>query len=280
MKRKVYTITGGTGYIGAQLIARLCKKDENTIYAIVRETSTKLVGNDNIIYVTYDGTEASIEAALRESDYLIHLGALYTTRTDENSVKDLIHSNVLFSTMLFNLANRVNPDIVIASASTFSELDENGEYAPASLYAATKKAVEEIAKFYTNLSIHFLSLPDTFGPGDWRPKVHNLVRKNTKWPFEFRSPKEQEIRMLHIEDVVGHLLGSLNDSTKGTHFHDIYSEGILLTLEELSKILTDQPCVFSTTAEIVKLPKKARDFSKPTGYKNKYKEVEFNHIPL
>lgn len=275
MKKKVYTVTGGTGYIGAQLLAHLCKKDENTIYAIVRENSKRLVGAENIIYIEYDGTEASLEGALEKSDYLVHLGALYTTRTDEKSVNDLISSNILFSTLLFNVANRVNPDIVIASASTFSSLDENGEYAPASLYAATKKAVEDIACFYSNLSIHFLTFPDTYGPGDWRPKVHNLVRKNQEWPFQFRSPKHQEIRMLHIEDVIGHLLSSLEDNSKGTHIHDIYAEGTLITLEELSKVLTDKECLFSETASVVELPKRARDNSKKTGYKNKYNRVKF-----
>lgn len=274
---KTYTVTGGTGYIGSKLLAHLSEQEDNLIYAVIRPGSRPKVVKNNIVYVIFDGTESSVELPLHESDYLIHLGALYTTDTKEDSVNDLIVSNITFSTILFNVAQRVNPQIVITSTSTFSSLDGDGNYKPASLYAATKKAVEDIAQAY-DLSIHFLTLPDTYGPDDWRPKVHNLVIKNQKWPFEFRSQAKQQIRMLHVDDVIGHLLSSLNQKDKGVHIHDIYSEGILLTLEDLSTLLTDKECTFSSNAEIVKIPTKARSISKETGFINKHKTVSFPWI--
>ena len=267
---KVYAVTGATGYIGSKLLEHLERNTKNTIYAIVRESSTPKVISDNIKYVTYDGTEGSLVDPLSKADYLIHLGALYTTATDEKSTIDLINSNILLSTQLFNVANEFNKGLVIASSSTFSSLNEEGKYAPATLYAATKKAVENIAYYYEDLSIHFLTFPDTYGSGDWRPKIHNIVAKNKSWPFEFRSPAEQEMRILHVKDIIGHLLQSIQDSQKGVHIHDIYSEAPLLTLKELSELVTDNECLFSESAELTLLPKFARKESTYTGHINEY----------
>ncbi|HHT97935.1 MAG TPA: NAD(P)-dependent oxidoreductase [Clostridiales bacterium] len=275
MKKNVYAVTGGTGYIGSQLVKHLSKSYDNYIYVIARRCSEVRVIKDNIKYVIYDGTEKSLESVLKKSDYLIHLGALYTTNTDENSVNDLIASNITFSTLLFNVANRVNQNLIISSASTFSAINENGVYAPSSLYAATKKAVEDIAHYYSNLSIHFLTFPDTYGPGDWRPKIHNMLINNKSWPFIFRNRENQEIRLLHVEDVIGHLLKSLEQTDKGVHIHDIYSEGVLLTLKELSELITDKKCLFNKNAELTNIPKMARKISKSTGHNNIHNKITF-----
>ena len=269
--KNTYAITGGTGYIGSKLIEHLSNDKDNFIYAIIRESSTPKILRNNVCYVIYDGTEKSLEQALSLSDYLIHLGALYTTSNDETSTINLINSNIIFSTQLFNVAQRLNPNLVITSASTFSFLDGDGNYEPATLYATTKKAVEDIAHYYKDLSIHFLTFPDTYGPDDWRPKIHNILAKNNSWPFEFRSPGEQEMRLMHVEDIIGHLLSSLNNGEKGVHIHDIYAEGILVNLRELSKLITDKECLFNDNGVIVEIPKKAREISKKTGWMNKHK---------
>lgn len=268
--KKTYTITGGTGYIGSKLIEYLADDSNNIIFVIMRKTSLPKVLSTNVNYVVYDGSEQSLEIPLSRSDYLVHLGALYTTQNDEESTIDLINSNIIFSTQLFNVAQRCNPDLVIASASTFSALDEHGNYAPKTLYAATKRAVEDIAHYYKNLSIHFLTFPDTFGPDDWRNKVHNLLARNKDWPFAFRSPSSQEISLMHIEDVIGNILSVLMYEDKGVHIYDIYADGIILTLKELSEIITNKPCTFDETAEKVNIPKQARAFSKDTGCISKY----------
>lgn len=269
--KKVYAITGATGYIGSKLMESLLKDSKNYIYAITRENSNPKLLNENIEYITYDGTEDSLVHPLTQADYLIHLGALYTTATDEKSTIDLINSNILFSTQLFNVANSVNKDLIISSASTFSALDESGEFAPSTLYAATKKAVEDIAHYYKDLSIHFLTFPDTYGSGDWRPKIHNILSNNTSWPFEFRGNSRQEMKIMHIEDIVGHLLSSIKNKEKGVHIHDIYSEGVLLTLEELSKLITKEKCTFNENAELTLIPKFPREESTSTGYQIRHK---------
>lgn len=273
---KTYTITGCTGYIGSQLLEHLSKDKDNYIYGIVRRGSNVQLKGENIEYVLYDGTEDSIKDAIAKSDYVVHLGALYTTANDENSASNLIRSNILFSTQIFNIAKEVNQGAVIASASTFSALDGNGMYAPSTLYAATKASVESIAHYYKELSVHFLTFPDTYGPNDWRNKIHNIVLRNENWPFQFNSSHSQEMRLLHVEDVIGHLLASLQDNSKGVKIHDIYAEGTLTTLGELSTLLTDKECLFNGSAIDVDIPHEPREISEPTGYTNKHEKLNFN----
>lgn len=272
---KIYTVTGGTGYIGSKLLEYLSEQEDTQVYAIIRKGSKPKIIKENIIYIQYDGTEESIQHVIYYSDYLIHLGALYTTNIDEKSTEDLIISNIMFSTKLFNIVNRINKNLIITTASTFSFLNENGEYAPTTLYSATKKAVEDIAMFYKDLSIHFLTLPDTYGPGDWRPKIHNILMKNKSWPFIFRSRSDQEIRLMHVEDVIGYLLGSLELTGKGVHIHDIYVEGDLLTLKQLSERITIMDCEFTESAELTKIPKKVRKESVDINYKKKHEWAKF-----
>lgn len=278
--QKVFTVTGATGYIGSKLVEKLLD-DGHFVYAICREDSYIFPlmkhenAEENLSTLIYDEDEESLEYAIADSDYVIHLGALYTTANDESSTINLIKSNILFSTQLFNAVNNVNPNAVIASASTFSSLNGEGAYAPSTLYAATKAAVETIAEYYSDLSIHFLTLPDTYGPDDRRPKIHNLVLKNEKWPFEFRSHPEQQMRLLHVDDVIEHILASLYNHEKGVHIHDIYETGTLVTLKELSEILTDKECSFNESAELIKIPMNARKISKSTGHVVKHKKIKF-----
>ena len=274
---KSYTVTGATGYIGYKVTEEILKNGDFA-YAIVRESSdiSKLKELEeeygNLEIHSYSGEECDLELSIENSDYVIHLGALYTAAHDEKATVDLINSNILFSTQVFNVVNRVNPSAVIASASTFSSLDGEGAYAPSTLYAATKQAVEIIAEYYKSLSIRFLTFPDTYGSGDWRPKIHNILAKNEKWPFEFRSPSHQEMRMLHVEDIAGHIFAALEDKGLGVKHYDIYADGVLVTLKDLSEAITDKECLFNESGVAIDIPKKAREFSLKTGYINKHKK--------
>lgn len=273
--RKVYVVTGATGYIGSQLVKSLVKEGHFVEVLVREDKDYPEFKNESVMVTVYNKDESSIEHAVEWADHVIHLGALYTTENHEQATIDLIESNVLFSTQLFNAVRNINPDVTIAIASTFSSLGKNGELAPTTLYAATKSAVETIASYYKDLSIHFLTFPDTYGPNDWRPKIHNILMKNNVWPFQFRSPSNQMMRLMHVEDIIGHLISSGFDNSKGVHFHDIYDEGTLISLKGLSELITNKECLFNDDTEIIEIPKFAREISKFTGYKNKHKEIKF-----
>lgn len=80
------------------------------------------------------------------------------------------------------------------------------EYNPVNLYAATKKAFEDILVYYVNafrITAVTLELPDTYGPNDPRHKLFSALReaqKNQK--ILDMSPGAQSIDLVHVNDVV------------------------------------------------------------------------------
>jgi nucleoside-diphosphate-sugar epimerase len=205
-----YTVTGGSGYLGHLLVKRLLEEG-HTVKAVVRPTSSNAaladLKADKLSLVEYDGTVDSLVPAVEDADYVIHMAAMFTTKSDVESVSALMKSNVNFSVNLFQAVKNFNPTAGIASASTFSAYDANGDYAPQTVYAATKAAVETLAPAF-GVKVAFLRLSDTYGPSDSRTKIPNLVRdgirKNNR--FDFMSPDNQKINLTHADDVIDALI--------------------------------------------------------------------------
>jgi nucleoside-diphosphate-sugar epimerase len=88
----------------------------------------------------------------------------------------------------------------------------NEDYNPVCLYAATKQAFEDIIRYYSdalNIRAVTLKLFDTFGAGDTRPKLMNLIKKIANDGSELQmSPGEQMIDLVYIDDVVDAFIAS------------------------------------------------------------------------
>lgn len=273
MNKIMYTVTGATGYIGSNTVKYLLNETEdNFIFAVVRADREipDFLRHDRIKIVEYDGTMGSLRECVERSQYFIHLGALYITGDDEESINKLIESNIKFSSYIFSLANKYNRGLSVVSASTFSSLNSDGKIEPATYYAATKACVEVIAKLYKDLSIKFLTFPDTYGPNDRRKKIHNILRDNQNWPFTFRSPSSQEMYMLHVNDIIGYIMAALKVDNPGTTIYDIFLEGDRINLKELSNIITDKECLFNEDGNLNILPTRGLGEGNRLWYNKKY----------
>jgi nucleoside-diphosphate-sugar epimerase len=73
------------------------------------------------------------------------------------------------------------------------------------LYAATKQAFEDIIRFYVEahgVRSITLKLFDTYGKGDHRPKLMNILRDASNQGTELQmSPGDQMIDMVYVDDV-------------------------------------------------------------------------------
>lgn len=260
-----FAVTGATGFMGSQLVTRLLDEG-HTVNAVVREGGSNAVidrlHSQRLNVVGYDGTMDSLVSAVENADYVIHLAALFTTKGDDASVKSLLKSNIEFSVNLFEAVRDFNPNAGIASASTFSAYDANGDYAPATVYAATKAAVETLAPAF-GVKIAFLRLGDTFGTDDWRTKIPNLVRDAIKRndTFNFMSPAEQKINLTHTDDVLDALIEAarqVGEETSPTvRSYDLFYPENELDLGEMADILNagrNGSFVFPLFGKITELP--------------------------
>lgn len=201
-------ITGITGYIGSNLARRLLAEYE--VYGLVREPlNLEYIADiaSQMRFLYYDGSCKSMFAALEDCrpDLVCHLAACYTGAHGLEHTPKLISSNItLGANLLEAIAACGCPALVYAS--TVMAHYQGKEYCPLNLYAATKQAFSDLLTYYTDvglLRVVTLVLSDTYGPGDHRPKILNLVKQAAKSGEKIAlSSGKQVYDLVYVDDVV------------------------------------------------------------------------------
>ncbi|WP_251316115.1 NAD-dependent epimerase/dehydratase family protein [Flintibacter muris] len=206
MKRVL--ITGITGYIGSRLAQKLLPDWE--VCGLVREPLNLEYISDiapQIEMFRYDGTYDSMNAALEacQPDLVYHLATYYTGGHSAEHIQKLLDSNISMGLHLLEaMSEHAVPALVYAS--TVMAHYQGEEYRPVNLYAATKQAFSDLLAYYVDaglLRTVTLVLSDTYGPGDHRPKILNLIRKAAQSGEKMAlSTGEQDYDVVYIDDVV------------------------------------------------------------------------------
>jgi UDP-glucose 4-epimerase len=150
-------VTGGAGFIGANLARRLCDQGEAVV--VVDDVSTGAVENLRELDVTFiEGTildPATLDRALRDATAVVHLAARPSV---PRSIADPVASHLVNATgtvEVLEAARRAgNPHVIVASSSSVyganPTLPKHEELAtlPLSPYAASKLATEAYALAY------------------------------------------------------------------------------------------------------------------------------------
>jgi len=202
-------ITGITGYIGSRLARELCRT--HTVYGLVREplNTTYLPPKllDRAALFPYDGTGESIRAALEAvcPEVVYHLAAHYTSGHSFADIRNLISGNLNFGARLLEAMSQTGCRRLVY-ATTVTTHRTGTEFLPLTLYASIKQAFSDMVEFYAGagmLRAAAIALADTYGPGDRRPKILNLVRQAilNGTPLDLTSGK-QIYDAVYIDDVV------------------------------------------------------------------------------
>jgi nucleoside-diphosphate-sugar epimerase len=92
------------------------------------------------------------------------------------------------------------------NTGTFWQHFENQAYCPVNLYAATKQAFEDVARYYAetaSTAFVTLKLSDTYGPDDPRRKLIPIWLKAAATGEKLEmSPGDQLLDIVHVDDVV------------------------------------------------------------------------------
>ena len=206
MKRVL--ITGITGYIGSHLARALL--DNSEVHGLVRSPlRTEYIADirDRLRLVAVDDTYESVDAALAavRPEIVYHLAAFYTGAHSAQAAPKLIASNITFGGHLLEaMAAYHIPALVYAS--TVMAHYEGAAYRPLNLYAATKQAFSDLLAYYTDAGFMravTLVLSDTYGPGDHRPKILNLIKQAVESGEKIAlSAGTQTYDVVYIDDVV------------------------------------------------------------------------------
>ena len=237
-------VTGHSGFIGSHLCARL--KNEREVFYLSRPHNPMQVpgADGNTFYFENNNIEALAQfMRSNKIDGVIHLASLYLQTHKMEDIPDLIQSNVYFGTAVLDAAASAGVKWFINTGTiwqNYNAPDGSDAYCPVNLYAATKQAFMDIAKFYSETSdmrICTLKLCDTYGPNDTRKKIFALFEECARTGETLKmSAGEQKMDILHIDDVVDGfvLLAAMMQKGEDLRGEYVLSSGQQLSLRELA----------------------------------------------
>lgn len=236
-------VTGGTGFIGTNLTKKLLEMGYELHVVVRREPVDP---DNNILYYIDNGSIEEMESyfASQKFDGVIHLASIFLASHKAEQIDELINSNVLFGTRVLECAAKYGVKWFI-NTGTFWQNYQNESYSPVNLYAATKQAFQDIAKYYVEtFSIKFITLKlnDTYGPEDTRRKIFNLWADISKSGSSLQmSPGEQFMDIVYIDDVISayaRLIELLSEESSLIESGSEYAvlSGERVTLKELASI--------------------------------------------
>ncbi len=241
-------VTGATGFIGQNLVKVLLDKNYE-VHCIVRANSNISNISQKVTIFKYNENIDSLIKYFdaQKFDGLIHLASLFLATHTKDDISNLISSNIKFGTELLE-ACKVSDVKWFINTGTFWQNYENEDYNPVNLYAATKEAFENIAKYYietSNLIFTTIKLNDTFGANDTRNKVFNIWNKISKsGEILDMSAGEQIIDISYIDDVISayevlitHLSSDQKEDFKSKEF--VVNNNEKMSLKELSKVFEE-----------------------------------------
>jgi nucleoside-diphosphate-sugar epimerase len=198
-------VTGGTGFIGKSLINSLEKN--NYTYMVL--TRNKKLKNNNYIILDQKLINASKKILDFKPSIILHLATNFQKKHSFEMMSEIIEGNITFGSKILELLkSKIKLFINISSAYT----SLNGKnYDPKDYYSSTKFGFEAILKYYNkyhNFKVVNLLLADTYGPGDKRIKLINILL-NEKKLINIHNLND-EINYTYIDDVINALISVIN----------------------------------------------------------------------
>lgn len=231
-------LTGATGFVGSNLLPKL---NNYEVKVIVRNISSdfplykQILFNDNLEIFKKNIIEFN-------PDIVIHLASHLTSSDDKKSIKNIIDSNILFTSYLLEALKNLDLKLFI-NTGTFAEYYHNdGILNPSYFYAASKIATRSIIKYFKNIS-NFTTIniiPYTiYGGKSKNKKVIDYLIDSTESniPIDMTSG-EQILDFIHIQDVTDFYLHCVQNISSLKDEKDYHlGTGIGTTIKELAQII-------------------------------------------
>ncbi len=199
-------ITGASGFIGRHLCYSLLR-EKIPFICLTRDSNNEFFKSNSISTIP-----ANLDAPLMvhqinkaQVSGIVHLATYFVAEHRCADINQLLDTNIKFGCQLLEIAKTLDISWFL-NTGTFWQHYDGDQYNPVNLYAATKQAFEDIARYYAithELRFCTLKLCDTYGPGDTRRKIFNLWESIAKTGEVLEmSPGNQLVDIVHVDTVV------------------------------------------------------------------------------
>lgn len=245
-----FIVTGATGFIGSHLCKELLNRNHK-VAIICRENSNLQLLNDIMdkieIFYFDDNLDNMINFFIQtKAAGVFHIAGLTIIEHKPNDINSLIDSNIKFSTQILE-AMKVSGMKKIINTGTCLQHYSNEKYNPSCLYAATKKAFEDILKYYVEaykFQSITLTLFNVYGKKDFGKRLLSVINHAAinNLPLEM-TLGYQKIDLVYIDDVVDAYIYAFELFTKN-FFENNQCYGVsskqVVTLRELVSIFEEE----------------------------------------
>ncbi len=214
MKRNIIIVTGGTGFVGSNLISYLTKKTKYKIISIDNYSSGNRkneINNNRIRYIKGDTKQISylLNRYKKNINSIFHFGEFSRIYQSFLKFNQCIESNSIGTHEVFNFC--LKNKIKLIYSATSASLGNKGKDKDLSPYAFTKaknlELLENLNKWF-NMKFEIIYFYNVYGPrqickGDMATVIGIFEDKfKKKLPLPVVKPGTQSRRFTHINDTV------------------------------------------------------------------------------
>ena len=214
MKRNIIIVTGGTGFVGSNLISYLAKKTKYKIISVDNYSSGSKkneINNNRIRYIKGDTKQIShlLNRYKNNINSIFHFGEFSRIYQSFLKFSQCIESNSIGTHEVFNfcLKNKIKL-IYSATSATLGNKGKDKDLSPYAFTKAKNLALLENLNKWFNMKFEIIYFYNVYGPkqickGDMATVI-GIFEDNFKkeLPLPVVKPGTQSRRFTHINDTV------------------------------------------------------------------------------
>ena len=200
---KKILITGSTGFIGSYILKNISYT--NNVYIILRK-KIKIHRHKKIKIINYKNfNDLNSKLKKIKIDIIIHCATHYVKEHTYSDIQKLANSNILFGNIILENLDIMNVKKFINLSTVWEDYNSIKDDNP-NLYSVYKKSFSHLINFYKkkfiNISFYNIMISDTFGKGDKRIKLINVLKNNYKKNKKTKIiSKNLYLNLLNVEDI-------------------------------------------------------------------------------